>query len=107
MPKQKSVSLFKIYFHFFEPIDWLFLFLAIIGAIGAGMAMTLMLYIMSKMMGNMGDTSENRDTEVNIEMMEAMVDDLNWNPSGTTTYFRWFIFRMLFYKCLFLVFISS
>ena len=73
MFEKQSVSLFRIYCHLCEGIDWLFLFLAIIGSIGAGISMPLMSYITSDVYSDVGNTSENRDTEMNLEAMKAVV----------------------------------
>ena len=73
MFEKQTVSLFRIYCHLCEGIDWFFLFLAIIGSIGAGISMPLMSYITSDVYSDVGNTSENRDTEVNLEAMKAVV----------------------------------
>ena len=72
MFEKQSVNLFRIYCHLFEPIDYLFLFLAIIGSIGAGISMPIMSYLTSDVYSDVGNTSENRD-EVNINAMLAQV----------------------------------
>jgi hypothetical protein len=72
MFENQSVNLFRIYCHLFEPIDYLFLFLAIIGSIGAGISMPIMSYLTSDVYSDVGNTSENRD-EVNINAMLAQV----------------------------------
>ena len=73
MFEKQSVSLFRIYGHLCEGIDWLFLILAIIGSIGAGISMPLMSYLTSDVYSDVGNTSENRDTEINLETMKAAV----------------------------------
>ena len=75
MFEQQSVSLFRLYNHLFEPIDWLFLVLAIIGSIGAGCSMPIMSYLSSDVYSDVGNTSESRDTIDNIAAMEAIVED--------------------------------
>ena len=72
MFEKQSVNLFRIYCHLFEPIDYLFLFFAIIGSIGAGISMPIMSYLTSDVYSDVGNTSENRD-EVNINAMLAQV----------------------------------
>ena len=73
MFEQQSISLFRIYGHLCEPIDWLFIVLAIIGSIGAGVSMPIMSYLISDVYSDVGNTSESRDTAYNIEIMKAMV----------------------------------
>ena len=64
--EKQSISIFRIYCHLFEGIDWLFAFLAIIGSIGAGIAMPLMPYLTSDVFSDVGDTSESRDSVQDI-----------------------------------------
>ena len=73
MFEKQSVSLFRIYGHLCEPIDFLFLILAIIGSIGAGVSMPIMSYLTSDVYSDVGNTSESRDTEANIEAMKSIV----------------------------------
>ena len=73
MFERQSVSLFRIYCHLFEPIDWILFFLGIIGSNGAGAGMPLMSYLISDVYSDVGNTSENRDTTINYEMMISIV----------------------------------
>ena len=73
MFEQQSISLFRIYGHLCEPIDWLFLVLAIIGSIGAGISMPIMSYLTADVYSDVGNTSESRDTQSNIEEMKRIV----------------------------------
>ena len=57
---RQSVSLLKIYKHFFESIDWLFLILAILGGIGAGVCQPILFYLNASVFSNIGNTSEER-----------------------------------------------
>ena len=75
MFKKQSVSLFRIYCHLLESIDWLFLILAIIGSIGSGISMPLMSYLTSDVYSDVGNTSENMDTASQIAMMEEIVKE--------------------------------
>ena len=61
MFEEKDVSLFHIYSHLMEKIDILFLILAIIGSLGAGLSLPIMAYISSDLMGDVGNTSEYAD----------------------------------------------
>ena len=75
MFEKQSVSLFRIYCHLFEPIDWLFAVLAIIGSLGAGISMPLMSYLTSDVYSDIGNTSESRDNTLDIQAMEEIVED--------------------------------
>ena len=75
MFKKQSVSIFRIYSHLFESIDWLFLVLATIGAIGAGISMPIMSYTMSDAFSDVGNTSEERTSAEAMEQMFEMVED--------------------------------
>ena len=57
----QSINLFRIYNHFFEPIDYLFIVLAIIGSIGAGLATPLLFLISSDVFNSIGNTGENKN----------------------------------------------
>ena len=64
--KKQKVSLLRIYSHLFEPIDWFFLVLAIIGGIGAGICQPLLFYMNSKTFSSLGNTSEEVLCEIMI-----------------------------------------
>ena len=74
MFEQKSVNLFKMYGHLFEPIDWLFLVFAFIGSIGAGISMPIMSYFTSDVYSDVGNTSESVTAE-DIALMREVVED--------------------------------
>ena len=71
--EKQSISLFRIYCLLCEGIYYFFLILAIIGSIGGGISMPLMGYITPDVFSDVGNTSENRDTEMNIETMKTVV----------------------------------
>ena len=75
MFQKQSVSLFRIYTHLFEPIDWLFVVLAIIGSIGASISMPIMSYFTSDVYSDVGNTSEYTGTTQEKELMNEMVKD--------------------------------
>ena len=72
MFEKQSVSLFRIYAHFLEPIDWLFVTLAIIGAIGAGVSFPVLFYIGSDDFSSQGNTSETRNMRVPPHIYEMI-----------------------------------
>ena len=75
MFKKQNVSLFRMYCHLLESIDWLFFVLGIIGAIGAGISMPIMSYTMSDAFSDVGNTSERTGTLEEYELMLEMVED--------------------------------
>ena len=75
MFKEKDVSLFHIYNHLAEPIDYFYMVLAIIGSIGAGIAMPIMSYLSADLMSNVGNTSEYADDPV--KLLEKVKDTFN------------------------------
>ncbi len=58
---EKDVSLFHIYNHLAEPIDYFYMVLAIIGSIGAGIALPIMSYLSTDLFSEVGNTSEYSD----------------------------------------------
>jgi ABC-type multidrug transport system fused ATPase/permease subunit len=75
MFQKQSVSIFRIYCHLFESIDWLFLVFAVIGSIGAGISMPIMSYTMSDVYSDVGNTSEMQNSPEAIAMMQEAVED--------------------------------
>ena len=71
--EEKSISLFRLYTHLCEPIDYLYMVLGTIGSIGSGITMPLLAYMMSDLFSDIGNTSENV-TEVDIEEMKNVVE---------------------------------
>ena len=69
----ESVNILKIYAHLNRPIDWFYLVLAMIGSIGAGISIPLISYSTSEVYSNIANTSENRDSEENLEEMISSV----------------------------------
>ena len=72
MFEEKEVSLFHIFTHLGQPIDYLYLVLAIIGALGSGLTMPLMAYFSSDMMSEVGNTGEYSEDK---EKLESTVKD--------------------------------
>jgi len=61
MFEEKEISIFHIYHHLAEPIDYLYMVLAIIGSIGAGLTMPIMSYLSTDLFSDVGNTSEYSD----------------------------------------------
>ena len=70
--EEKSVSLWRLYTHLCEPIDYLYIVLSTIGSIGAGITMPLLAYMMSDLFSEIGNTSEVV-TEDDIDEMRDTV----------------------------------
>jgi len=73
IPEEESINLIKIYYHLNKPIDWFFIFLGIIGSLGAGVSSPLMSFTTSEVYSRIANTSENRDSKFNLEEMEDNV----------------------------------
>ncbi len=71
--KEKTLWLFGIYYHLNSKIDWFFLFIAIIGSFGSGISSPIMSFTTSDVYSEIANTSENRDTEFQIEEMKNIV----------------------------------
>ena len=76
MFKKQSDSIFRIYSHLFEPIDWLFVTLAILGSIGAGIAMPIMSYFTSDVYSDVGNTSEYTGSAEELAQMNETNSNL-------------------------------
>ena len=61
MFEEKDISLTQIYCHLAESIDYFYMVLAIIGSIGAGLAMPIMSYLSTDLFSDIGNTSEYAD----------------------------------------------
>ena len=94
MFEEKNISLFHIYKHLSEPIDFLFMILATIGSLGSGISMPIMSYITTDVYADIGVTSEvtsDRDS------LMATVKDV-----FTTQEKRYLILGIIAFVCNFL-----
>ena len=66
MFEEKDVSIFHIYHHLAEPIDYLYITLATIGSLGAGLTMPIMSYLSTDLFSDVGNTSEYSDDPVKL-----------------------------------------
>ena len=73
MFEKKNVNIFKFFFHFFEPIDYLYFFLGIIGCIACGISGPLLTYINSNVYTDVGNSSENKGSLSETELMKLKV----------------------------------
>ena len=75
MFKRKHISICKFYFHLMEPIDYLYLVLAIIGSIFRALASPVMTYLNATVFSDIGNTSENRGSLSETELMKLKVKE--------------------------------
>ena len=73
--KRQKVSIIQFHLHFMEGIDWLFLFLAIIGICIGALASPILSYLNAIIFTNVGNTSENRENLTAEEIMKLNVKD--------------------------------
>ena len=73
--ERKHISICKFYFHLFEPIDYLFLVLALIGCIIRGLVSPVMTYLNAMVFSSVGNTSESRSSLSETELMKLNVKD--------------------------------
>ena len=70
--EEKSVTIFNLYGHLCQPIDYLYMFLGTIGCIGSGIAMPIMAYLTSDIFSDIGNTSESITSD-QIQNMREIV----------------------------------
>ena len=77
---RKKITPFKFYFHLFEPIDWIFFIIGIIGCLATGVSKPLIYYLNSQVYSSVRNTSEQKEGATEEEIMKAKVEDtLNSN----------------------------
>ena len=76
MFEPQTINLFKIYCHFFEPIDYLFLILAIIGALASGITFPSIIYISVDNFTNIGNTQETRNINAPPQVLKMIQEIL-------------------------------
>ena len=75
MFNRKTVSVFKFYFTLFEPLDWLFFVLGMIGCLASGISTPLIYYLNAEVFTNVGKTSEGRGSLTEEQLMKETVKD--------------------------------
>jgi ATP-binding cassette subfamily B (MDR/TAP) protein 1 len=94
MFEEKEISIFRLYGHLMEKIDYVLLVLATIGSLGAGLSLPVMAYISSDLMGDVGNTSEYSDDPlILLDRVKSAFD---------TQIKRFFIFGGIAFVCNFL-----
>ena len=74
---EKKISIFRLYGHLNRPIDYFYMFLALIGSIGSGVAMPIQAYISSDLFSDVGNTSESITPDQIVMMMKVVEDTFN------------------------------
>ena len=73
--EEKDISLFHLYRHLAEPIDYFYMLLAAIGSIGTGVAFPVMAYISADLFADVGNTSEySTDYEKLMDLVSEAFD---------------------------------
>ena len=72
--KGKKVTIFQLYYHLNMPIDYFFIFLALIGSIGSGISAIAQAYISSDIFSEVGNTSEKNEQD----MMQIVEESFNF-----------------------------
>ena len=75
MFKRKKINIIQFFFHFFEPIDYLYFALGMIGSIACGISDPLLTYINSNVYTDVGNSSENNGSLSEKELMHLKVKD--------------------------------
>jgi len=75
MFERKDVNIFKFYCHLFEPIDYLYLVLGIIGLLACGCTSPILSYLNATVYSDVGNSSENRNDISEEEIMKLNVKD--------------------------------
>ena len=91
---EKEISICRIYYHLMEKLDYLFIVLAFIGSVGAGLSMPVMAYISTDLMGDVGNTSEYSDDI--LELIDRVEDSFD------TQVTRFLYFGAISFACNFL-----
>ena len=73
--ERKHISICKFFYHVFEPIDYLYLILALIGCLIRGLSGPVMTYLNAMIFSNIANTSENRANLSQTELMKINVKD--------------------------------
>ena len=76
MFESKHVSIFKFYCHLFEPLDYLFLILGLIGLMIYGLSHTILPYLNANVYSDLGNTSESRENSIEEEIMKQNVKEV-------------------------------
>ena len=93
---EKNVTIFRLFGHLNRPIDYLFIFLGLIGSFGSGISMPIQAFILSDLFSDVGNTSESVTMEDILVMMEIVEKTFNNQIK------RFLIFGTIAFVCNFL-----
>ena len=96
MFEEKSVTIFHLYGHLSQPIDYLYMLLGTIGSIGAGISMPIMAFLSSDLFSDIGNTSESVTSQQIEEMKDIVRKSMNKQIK------RFLLFGVLAFVCNFL-----
>ena len=96
MFEEKSVTIFHLYGHLSQPIDYLYMFLGTVGSIGAGISMPIMAFLSSDLFSDIGNTSES----VTSQQIEDMKDIVRKSMNKQIK--RFLLFGVMAFVCNFL-----
>ena len=96
MFEEKSVTIFHLYGHLSQPIDYLYMFLGTIGSIGAGISMPIMAFLSSDLFSDIGNTSESVTSQQIEDMKDVVRKSMNKQIK------RFLLFGVLAFVCNFL-----
>ena len=96
MFEEKSITIFHLYGHLSQPIDYLYMFLGTIGSIGAGVSMPIMAFLSSDLFSDIGNTSESVTSQEIEEMRDIVRKSMNKQIK------RFLLFGVLAFVCNFL-----
>ena len=94
--EEKSISVFRLYTHLSQPIDYFYMILGTIGCIGAGISMPVMAYLSSEVFSDIGNTSEN----ISLDDIQKMKDIVKKTMNKQIK--RVLIFGIISFACNFL-----
>ena len=92
--EEKSVTIFNLYGHLCQPIDYLYMFLGTIGCIGSGISMPIMAYLTSDLFSDIGNTSESISPDQIQNMREIVRKTMN-EQSNKKIFIIWCYFICL------------
>ena len=73
--ERKKISIFRFYYILFEPLDWVFLIIGLIGCLASGVSTPLIYYLNALVYTDVGVTSEKRGSESEEELMKEQVKE--------------------------------
>ena len=97
MFEEKKISIFRLYGHLNQPVDFFYMILGFIGSIGSGISMPIQAYMCSDLFSDVGNTSETEVTPEAMKMMFELVERV-FNKMIK----RFFIFGVIAFVCNFL-----